>query len=98
MFFLSYADVMLSLTSTGFQYFLCVLAYDPTKHAGKLFFFFASCLVFLFNSMTWIALFSPNLFDVTCTASVYEVCVPPGTGDGMCLLTEEDGVRNGPER
>lgn len=33
-----YADVMLSLTSTGFQYFLCVLAYDPTKHAGPPFY------------------------------------------------------------
>lgn len=33
-----YADVMLSLTRTGFQYFLCVLAYDPTKHAGPPFY------------------------------------------------------------
>ncbi|XP_040138040.2 thiopurine S-methyltransferase isoform X2 [Ictidomys tridecemlineatus] len=30
-----YADVMLSLLREKFQYFLAVLSYDPTKHAGK---------------------------------------------------------------
>ncbi|XP_007461320.1 PREDICTED: thiopurine S-methyltransferase [Lipotes vexillifer] len=29
-----YADIMLSLTRTGFQYLLSVFSYDPTKYAG----------------------------------------------------------------
>ncbi|XP_049572330.1 thiopurine S-methyltransferase isoform X2 [Orcinus orca] len=34
----SYADIMLSLTRTGFQYLLSVFSYDPTKHAGPPFY------------------------------------------------------------
>ncbi|TKC44021.1 hypothetical protein EI555_006410 [Monodon monoceros] len=33
-----YADTMLSLTRTGFQYLLSVFSYDPTKHAGPPFY------------------------------------------------------------
>ncbi|XP_059965788.1 thiopurine S-methyltransferase [Mesoplodon densirostris] len=33
-----YADIMLSLTRTGFQYLLSVFSYDPTKHAGPPFY------------------------------------------------------------
>lgn len=33
-----YADVMLSLMRKGFQYLLCVLSYDPTKHSGPPFY------------------------------------------------------------
>ncbi|ELK14946.1 Thiopurine S-methyltransferase [Pteropus alecto] len=31
----SYADIMLSLARKGFHYLLCVLSYDPAKHAGS---------------------------------------------------------------
>ncbi|XP_008975028.1 thiopurine S-methyltransferase isoform X4 [Pan paniscus] len=31
-----YADTMLSLLGKKFQYLLCVLSYDPTKHPGKI--------------------------------------------------------------
>ncbi|XP_039722412.1 thiopurine S-methyltransferase isoform X1 [Pteropus medius] len=34
----SYADIMLSLARKGFHYLLCVLSYDPTKHAGPPFY------------------------------------------------------------
>ncbi|KAF6345926.1 thiopurine S-methyltransferase [Rhinolophus ferrumequinum] len=33
-----YADIMLSLMRKGFQYLLCVLCYDPTKHSGPPFY------------------------------------------------------------
>lgn len=33
-----YADIMLSLMRKGFQYLLCVLSYDPTKHSGPPFY------------------------------------------------------------
>lgn len=33
-----YADIMLSLVRKGFQYFLCVVSYDPTKHSGPPFY------------------------------------------------------------
>lgn len=33
-----YADIMLSLVRKGFQYFLCVASYDPTKHSGPPFY------------------------------------------------------------
>nr|XP_058932767.1 thiopurine S-methyltransferase isoform X2 [Kogia breviceps] len=47
----SYADIMLSLTRTGFQYLLSVFSYDPTKHAGPPFYIPDAEIKTLFGSV-----------------------------------------------
>lgn len=46
-----YADIMLSLMRKGFQYLLCVLSYDPTKHSGPPFYVSDAEIKRLFGSV-----------------------------------------------
>ncbi|XP_008054737.1 thiopurine S-methyltransferase [Carlito syrichta] len=46
-----YGDIMLSLLRKGFQYFVCVVSYDPTKHPGPPFYVSQAEIQRLFGSL-----------------------------------------------